>query len=154
VVYSPVGGGHRSAALAVDEAARAKGLTTCLVNAFDHAPKWAGDAYLAAHLTSTNATPGLYGRMFEGRNRRDTVLDPLRRRLDNLVFGRLAQDVKALAPRAVIATHHLPLVVLGHARLRSALRAPLLAVVTDYAAHACWAEDGVDGWAVSCSTAL
>jgi processive 1,2-diacylglycerol beta-glucosyltransferase len=58
-----------------------------------------------------------------------------------------------MRPRAVIATHHLPLVVLGRARLRGKLDAPLIGVVTDYTAHAVWAEKGVDAFCVACPLA-
>ncbi|MDB4937495.1 MAG: diglucosyldiacylglycerol synthase rane anchor synthesis [Labilithrix sp.] len=148
VVYSPVGGGHKSAALATAEAARARGLRVEVVSAFDHAPRWAGDAYVRAHLTGQSAAPELYGQMYFAANRRGDALEPLRLGLDNLVFGGLADHVRALAPRAVVATHHLPLVVLGRSRRKGTLDAPLLGVVTDYTAHACWAERGVDAWAV------
>ena len=148
VVYSPVGGGHKSAALATVEAARARGLTVELVDAFAHAPKWAGEAYVRAHLTGQSAAPDLYGQMYFAANRRGDPLEPLRLQIDNLVYGALADHVRSLAPRAIVATHHLPLVVLGRARRKGTLDAPLVGVVTDYTAHACWAERGVDAWAV------
>jgi processive 1,2-diacylglycerol beta-glucosyltransferase len=153
VVYSPVGGGHKAAALALAEAARARGLRVEVLDAFEHAPRWAGNAYLAAHLAGQNAAPELYGRMYENANHRDGLFEPLRHELDNLVFGALAARVRELAPAAVIATHHLPLVVLGRARRQGRLAAPLVGVVTDYTTHACWAEDGVDLWAVPCEQA-
>ena len=148
VVYSPVGGGHKSAALATAEAARARGLSVEVVDAFAHAPRWAGEAYVGAHLAGQSAAPELYGQMYFAANRRGDALEPLRLGLDNLVFGGLADHVRSLAPRAIVATHHLPLVVLGRARRKGTLDAPLLGVVTDYTAHACWAERGVDAWAV------
>lgn len=148
VVYSPVGGGHESAAMATAEAARARGLRVEVLDTFAHGPRWAGHAYVRAHLTGQSAAPELYGHMYSAANRRGDPLEPLRLRLDNLVFGALADRVRSLAPRAVIATHHLPLVVLGRARRKGTLDAPLLGVVTDYTAHACWAERGVDAWAV------
>jgi processive 1,2-diacylglycerol beta-glucosyltransferase len=153
VVHSPVGGGHKSAAFAVAEAARARGLSAMMLDAFEHAPRWAGEAYLAAHLAGQNAAPDLYGRMYESANRRGDVLEPLRLRLDSIVFRALAERVRELAPRVVVATHHLPLVVLGRERRKGRLLSPLVGVVTDYTSHACWAEDGVDLWAVPCREA-
>ncbi|MDF2693496.1 MAG: diglucosyldiacylglycerol synthase rane anchor synthesis, partial [Labilithrix sp.] len=153
VVHSPVGGGHKAAALAVVEAARSRGLSASLLDAFEYAPRWVGEAYLAAHLAGQNAAPDLYGLMYESANRRGDVLESLRLRVDSLLFRALAEHVRELAPRAVIATHHLPLVVLGRERRKQRLAAPLLGVVTDYTTHACWAEDGVDVWAVPCSEA-
>lgn len=148
IVYSPVGGGHKSAALATAEAARARGLRVETIDAFAHGPKWAGEAYVGAHLTGQSAAPDLYGQMYFAANHRGDPFEAFRLGIDNLVFGSLADRVRALAPRAVIATHHLPLVVLGRARRKGSLEAPVLGVVTDYTAHACWAERGVDAWAV------
>lgn len=153
VVHSPVGGGHKAAALAVAEAATARGLRVTIIDAFEHAPKWAGDAYVRAHLTGQNSAPEFYGQMYFAANRRDGAFEPLRLGIDNLLFGALADHVTSLAPRAVVATHHLPLVVLGRARRKGLLDAPVLGVVTDYTAHACWAERGVDTWAVPTNAA-
>lgn len=150
VVFSPVGGGHKAAALAIVEEAKGRGLSVEVVNTFDHAPRWVGDAYLAAHLAGQNAAPELYGHLYENANRRDGVFEPLRLELDNLLFGDLLHHVRSLDPTAIIATHHLPLVVLGRARRQGRLDAPLTGVVTDYTSHACWAEEGVDRWAVPC----
>jgi hypothetical protein len=95
VVYSPVGGGHKAAATAVAERARARGLSVEIIDAFAHAPKWAGDAYLTAHLTGQNATPDLYGEMYFASNRRNDLFEPIRLGIDNLVFGALADRVRA-----------------------------------------------------------
>jgi processive 1,2-diacylglycerol beta-glucosyltransferase len=153
VVHCPVGGGHKAAALAITEAARARGLSVEVVDAFAHAPRWAGDAYLAAHLTGQNAVPDFYGEMYFAANHRGGLLDPLRVGFDGVVFGGLAAHVASLSPRAIVATHHLPLVVLGRERTRARLAAPLAGVITDYMAHACWVEPGVDAFAVPAEAA-
>jgi processive 1,2-diacylglycerol beta-glucosyltransferase len=144
VIHTPVGGGHRSAAMAVAEAAHDRGLAVEILDTFDHAPRVFGRAYLTAHLTAQGALPELYGSAYFGWNHRDGALEPVRRGIDHLAWSGLVRRVIELEPRAVVATHHLPLVVLGRARLRGLLRSPLVGVVTDYGAHAVWAERGVD----------
>lgn len=153
IVYTPVGGGHRAAALAVAEEARARGLRVELLDLFEHAPAFLGQSYVTAHLTGQRALPNFYGAAYFAANRREGALEPVRRGFDHVAFAGLVKRVVALAPRAVVATHHLPLVVLGRARRTGALAAPLLGVVTDYTAHACWAEPGVDSFAVGCDLA-
>jgi processive 1,2-diacylglycerol beta-glucosyltransferase len=153
VTYTPVGGGHQAAAMAVAEAARRRGESVELVDAFDYAPRWFGDAYLGAHLAGQGRVPKVYGSAYSAANHRGGALDPLRRGFDHLAFLPLLKFVCDLGPRAVVATHHLPLLVLGRARRRGWLEAPLLGVVTDYTAHACWAEPGVDAFAVACPSA-
>lgn len=144
VTFSPVGGGHKGAALALQEAAEARGLRTVLLDAFDFAPRWFGDMYLRAHLAGQGLVPDLYGSAYSAANHARGVLDPLRRGMDELTFAKLGVHVRDLRPRAVLATHHLPLVALAHERRRGRLTAPLGCVVTDYTAHAVWVEAGVD----------
>jgi processive 1,2-diacylglycerol beta-glucosyltransferase len=153
VVFSPVGGGHKAAALAIAEALRARGESVELLDAFEHAPRLFGRAYLGAHLAGQSALPNLYGSAYFAANHRGGPFDPIRRGVDHVAFLPLLKRVCAMKPRVVIATHHLPLVVLGRARRKGWLDAPLVGVVTDYTAHACWAEAGVDAFAVPCARA-
>jgi processive 1,2-diacylglycerol beta-glucosyltransferase len=153
VAFTPVGGGHKAAALALAEAARARGLSVEVVDTFEHTARFIGDAYKTAHITGQSAVPELYGSAYFAANRRGGTLEPVRRGFDHVVFAGLEKRVRELAPRVVVATHHLPLVVLGRARRRGRLAAPLLGVITDYTAHACWAEAGVDAFCVPCPLA-
>ena len=153
LVYAPVGAGHKMAALSTAEAARRRGLVVEVLDLFELAPRVVGQSYVAAHLTGQRVVPDLYGSAYFAANRRDGVLEPVRRGFDHMAFAGLVKRVAELAPRAVVATHHLPLVVLGRARRRGDLAAPLVGVVTDYTAHACWAEKGVDAFCVACPRA-
>ncbi len=148
VVHTPVGGGHKAAALALAEAGRARGLSVVVLDTFEHAPRIFGGAYLAAHLAAQGAVPELYGSAYFGTNRRDGTLEPLRRGIDHVAWAGLVRAVIELDPGAIVATHHLPLVVVGRARRSERVLAPLLGVVTDYGAHAVWAERGVDALCV------
>jgi processive 1,2-diacylglycerol beta-glucosyltransferase len=154
VVHSPVGGGHKAAALAVAEAARARGLEVVVLDTFEHAPSVLGRAYLGVHLTAQGGIPALYGAAYFNRNHRDGAFEPLRRGIDHVAWAGLVARVVELQPRAVIATHHLPLVVLGRARRKGRLACPLVGVVTDYGTHAVWAEKGLDALCVPRGHAL
>lgn len=145
-VYTPVGGGHKAAALATSEAARARGLSVESRDLFQLAPRLFGDTYVAAHLNGTARTPNLYGKGYFSSNRRGGALEPMRLTFDRMVFGKLLREVRALSPRVIVATHHLPLVVLGRARRKGLLDVPVVGIVTDYTAHAVWAERGVDAF--------
>ncbi len=145
-VFTRVGGGHKSAALAVCEAARDAGLSAESRDLFDLGPRVFGDAYLGWHLRTTARNPQLYGAAYFGSNRRGGALEPLRLTFDRVVFRKLLREVERIAPRVIVATHHLPLVVLGRARRKGMLHVPVVGVVTDYTAHAVWAERGVDAF--------
>jgi processive 1,2-diacylglycerol beta-glucosyltransferase len=72
----------------------------------------------------------------------------VRRAADHVAWAGLVKRVVALAPRAVIASHPRPRVVLGRARRKGRLHCPLIGVVTDYGTHAVWAEKGLDALCV------
>jgi processive 1,2-diacylglycerol beta-glucosyltransferase len=148
IVHSSVGGGHKAAAFALAETARARGLEVVVLDTFDHAPRVLGRAYLGAHLTAQAGIPALYGSAYFAANHRDGALEPIRRGIDHVAWAGLVARVVALSPRAVIATHHLPLLVLGRARRKGRLECSLVGVVTDYGTHAVWAEKGVDALCV------
>src|ERR1019366_147589 len=148
IVHSAVGGGHKAAAAAIAEAASDRGLSTVVLDTFEHAPRVFGQAYLAAHLAWQGALPELYGKAYFGANHRDGAFEPVRRGFDHIAWAGLVRAVMSFAPRAVIATHHLPLVVLGRARRPGWLGEPPVGVVTAYGTHAVWAERGVDALCV------
>lgn len=144
VLHVPAGGGHRAAARAIAEAADARGVDAEVVDALELTPAWFAQAYVGAHLLSTERAPALYGEGYRAMNRRSAVRDGLRHAVDRAVGAKLRRFVVERRADAVIATHFYPLDVLGDARRAGDLGAPLVGVVTDYATHAFWAERGVD----------
>lgn len=145
-VFTRVGGGHKAAALAVAERAREEGMCAESRDIFDLGPRLFGDAYLKWHLETTSRSPKFYGRAYYGSNQRGGALEPLRLTIDRVLFRKLLGEVERIAPRVIVATHHIPLVVLGRARRKGLLNVPVIGVVTDYTAHAVWAERGVDAF--------
>ena len=152
-VHCPAGGGHRAAAQAIAEAAAEAGIECEVLDALELCPPWFARAYVGAHLGSSEHAPWLYGAGFHALDRRRGVAVDVRRAIDRSLGGRLLQRVRERAVRApglvVIGTHFFPLAALGSARSRGLLSAPLVGVVTDYAAHAFWAEAGVDRYSVA-----
>jgi processive 1,2-diacylglycerol beta-glucosyltransferase len=153
VVYTPVGAGHKAAAMATAEAARARGLDVETFDLFDFAPRFVARTYLTAHFGGQGVAPALYGSAYFESNHRGGPFEPVRRSFDHVVFAKLVRAMETLRPRAIVATHHLPLVVLGRARRLGRVTAPLTGVVTDYTSHAVWAEKGVDAFCVPCPLA-
>ncbi|APR82951.1 UDP-N-acetylglucosamine--N-acetylmuramyl-(pentapeptide) pyrophosphoryl-undecaprenol NAG transferase [Minicystis rosea] len=150
VLHVPAGGGHKAAARAVAEAAVARGVEAEVVDALDLTPPWFARAYVGAHLQSTERAPSFYGQGYHALDQRHPLVDGVRGTFDRAVGARLLSYVAESRPDAIVATHFFPLEILGHARLAAARRAPrapippVVGVVTDYAAHAFWAEPGVD----------
>jgi processive 1,2-diacylglycerol beta-glucosyltransferase len=145
VLFVPAGGGHKAAARAVVEAAEARGVEAELVDALALTPPWFARAYVGTHLQSTERTPALYGHGYDALDLRHPLVDGVRGGFDRAVGARLLDHAERSGADAIVSTHFFPLEVLGHARLAGRRRiAPVVGVVTDYAAHAFWAEPGVD----------
>jgi len=144
ILHCPAGGGHKAAGDALAEHAATIGAQTHVLDALGATPRWFGRGYVQAHLTTTKLAPAIYGYGYDRLNRRHPTLDRVRRKLDWTLGQGLVDMVLDQRPDMVIATHFYPLAVLGRARLRGKLPVPLIGVVTDYAAHAFWAEPGVD----------
>jgi processive 1,2-diacylglycerol beta-glucosyltransferase len=147
VLHVPAGGGHKAAARAIAEAATARGLEAEVVDALELTPPWFARAYVGAHLQSTERAPSFYGQGYHALDQRNALVDGVRGTFDRAVGARLLAYAAGSGADAIIATHFFPLEILGHARRRAGRRGlatPVVGVVTDYAAHAFWAEPGVD----------
>jgi processive 1,2-diacylglycerol beta-glucosyltransferase len=149
LLHCPAGGGHLAAARALALAAEELGLAAAVVDALDRTPGWFGRSYVEAHLKTTQHAPWAYGFGYQRLNRRHPTLDRVRRSFDRRMGSALLADPRVAHADVVVATHFFPLSVLGGARLRGELAAPLVGVVTDFAAHAFWAEPGVDLFCVA-----
>jgi processive 1,2-diacylglycerol beta-glucosyltransferase len=144
ILHVPAGGGHKAAARAIAEAAVARGAEVEVQDALELTPPWFARAYVDAHLRSTEHTPAFYGYGYSALDQRHALVDGVRGIFDRAVGARLTRFAVERRADVIVSTHFFPLEVLGHARLTGALRTPLVGVVTDYAAHAFWAEPGVD----------
>jgi processive 1,2-diacylglycerol beta-glucosyltransferase len=146
ILHCRAGGGHIAAAEAIGERARARGVGARVVDALSFCPPWFARAYVHAHLRSSAYLPHLYGTAYFAFNRRAAVESELRNRIDHWVGKGLREEVLRSRPLAVIATHFFPMGTLALARRERVLTAPLVEVVTDYSAHAVWAEPGADAY--------
>jgi processive 1,2-diacylglycerol beta-glucosyltransferase len=144
VLHVPAGGGHRAAALAIEETARSRGIPATVVDALSLAPPIFARAYVGTHLFGSAETPTLYGASFVLSNHRDPVREQFRKALDHAVGKKLVELVRTMKPRAIVCTHFYPLVELGQLRRQGLLDCPLVAVVTDYVTHAVWCVEGTD----------
>jgi processive 1,2-diacylglycerol beta-glucosyltransferase len=146
LLHCRAGGGHTAAAKALAERAQARGLATRVIDALSLSPPWFARAYVDAHLRSSALFPRVYGTTYFALNHRSAFEGALRRRFDDWIAKDLLSEVIGSDALAVITTHFFPMGALGRARMERKLAAPLIEVVTDYAAHAVWAEPGGDAY--------
>src|SRR5258706_3937101 len=146
ILQCPAGGGHKAAAMAIAERAEGRGLRARIIDALSFAPPWFAKLYVDTHLRSSAYVPKLYGSAYFASNHRSAVDGELRKRFDHWIGRPLLRQVLSSDPLAVVTTHFFPMIKLGWARQHGALKAPLIEVITDYAAHAVWAEPGADAY--------
>jgi len=146
ILHCPAGGGHKAAAMAIAEHAEARGIGARVIDALSFAPAWFARFYVDTHLRSSAYIPRLYGSAYFASNHRSAVDGELRKRFDEWIGKPLLDEVLSSEPLAVIATHFFPMGRLVWARQRGRLEEPLVEVITDYAAHAVWAEPGADAY--------
>ncbi len=149
VLYCSTGAGHRAAAAAVEEAAVARGLPVRTLDALSYTPSWFANAYTDAHYRSSAFAPGLYGTAYDLSNHRSNPDGAIRQAADRYLSRRLVATLAELDPLAVIATHFYPSAALRPAYRQGLLTAPILGVITDFAAHAWWAEPDLDAYCVA-----
>jgi processive 1,2-diacylglycerol beta-glucosyltransferase len=146
ILHCPAGGGHKAAASAVAESAERRGIGARVIDALSFAPAWFARFYVDTHRRSSAYIPKLYGSAYFASNHRSAVDGDLLRRFDGWLGGPLLEEIASSDPLAVVTTHFFPMGRLVRARRKGELKAPLVEVITDYAAHAVWAEPGADAY--------
>ena len=145
VVSASIGGGHVSAARALEEAAGAGGLEVKHVDMLDYTTAPFQKLYKRTYFDLVRTAPDLVdwlGKRMDRLPREDkTRRERVRARLTRLVSYKLPRLIRAYAPDVIVHTHFLPPEILS--TLGSRLAAPQTVVVTDFAAHSLWLQPGV-----------
>ena len=144
ILYTPAGGGHRAAAMAI--AAQLGGVVE-VRDVLEFAPSWfAYDrAWKLIQQRGGHAWDWIFDETDRGLN-----LDPVRLPLHRALFGALDRWLIEFAPTHVICTHYLP--ALAVARVREQLGARVIMTVTDHQTHRAWVGPGVDTYCVADET--
>jgi len=146
LLYVSAGGGHRSAALALEEEASRRGLSVRAVDLLDFGDgllRWAFRDLYVLLGERFKAGCGVLYRATDGRARSrflsSWAAGLLTRRLSS--FREL---VSSLSPRLCLCTHFTPASLMCEIRERGLWRGTVASVVTDYALHGFWFDPRVD----------
>lgn len=142
--------GHQRAADAVREALSllTPSWETAGVDAFSYAYPRAGKIIARTYLEILRHTPILWDYMYDNP---DVVLATREvRDLLNLVsLPKMRRLLKQHNPRALVCTQAVPCSVFAAEKRRGKLHIPLIAVLTDFAAHSYWVHPEVDLYCVA-----
>ena len=151
ILHASAGGGHRQAALALCEAAQARGDTAVVRDILDFVPALFSRTYASGYLNLVRAAPELWGYLYARTDRKSQrpVARRVRAGFQKLNATSFYHFLREEAPDAVLSTHFLPLELIASMRARTRYALPLFGVVTDYAAHALWYCAGVNAYYVA-----
>jgi processive 1,2-diacylglycerol beta-glucosyltransferase len=146
------GGGHLAAARALHDAWRTlrPGDTVRTVDLLDLVSRLQRSLYIQTYVKLVEHAPELWGLVFRQTDNPGLVrrLTRFRRAFAQATNRRFVRLLRQFRPDAVLATHYLPVEVLGHVAPETPR--PLdVCVVTDFEAHALWMEQAVDLYCVA-----
>jgi processive 1,2-diacylglycerol beta-glucosyltransferase len=144
-----VGCGHARAAAAVHAALVEEdaGLDAAFIEALEGAPRWFERLYRDGYLAAIRHAPRAVGALYDWTDsplREERALAALLDRGEDALLGGFRAREELRTADVVVSTHFLATAVLGRMRLRGALGAPLVTIVTDEHPHAVWLHRGSD----------
>lgn len=154
ILYSSGGGvGHKSAALALEEAFRQRGVSEVRSeDALKHGSSLYRELYTSFYVELSENAPTLWEYIYELADNNETkFVNEIRTFLDRLGVTELDNLVEAYQPDTIVCTHFLPLHLLARQKRKGLLAdsIPLSAVVTDYTGHAYWVYPEVDRYFIA-----
>jgi processive 1,2-diacylglycerol beta-glucosyltransferase len=155
ILYASAGNGHRRAAEALAEAARADHHTVTVRDVLDFTSPLYRSTYAQGYLRLVRSAPELWGYLYSQSDRHaqrpfDRRLRTLFNRLNTVSFWRFYQRE---APDAVLCTHFMPLELIASLSPQKRRGIRVHGVVTDFAVHALWFAKGVDAYYVATAEA-
>ncbi len=154
ILYAAIGGGHASAAHALQKAFAARGVRYVIVkDVLEFGGKVLKRAVVGSYTVSEKA-PLLYKMYYESGD----VSDPRWAEIKNLLRGQaqrpmfaltLDRFVKKFKPDVIIGTHFMPLEILYPLKRKQEITAPMYEVITDFMVSSDWIQSGVDAYFVA-----
>ncbi len=142
LVYGFEPSGHASAAIALQAAAKARGLEAERLNVSLH-HRWFGPAVARAYMALIQRFPGVWRALYDNERVANVAL-AWRRIYLILNHRKLERTLARLRPDVIVCTHAPPLGALALEKERGGLSCPLAGVVTDFKAHTYWIRPGAD----------
>ncbi len=155
ILHASIGGGHASAANALQRAFAQRGVRDVVVqDVLEFGGKVLQRAVVGSYTMTSEKAPLLWKMFYESGD----VSDPQSAASKNKWRGRaerpmfalpLQRFVKKYAPDIIIGTHFMPLEILLPRKRKGKLGAPLYEVITDFMISSDWIQNGVDAYFVA-----
>ena len=148
IVAASAGAGHLRAAQALEETAREQ-LSNWEIQNVDilsFTSSLYRKVYAQGYQNMVDRAPALWGMLYRATEKKKSgnLTKKISHGFNKIEFSKFRHFVRDWHPDCVIATHFLPGQVFEHYRRRNRDRFPFWMVLTDYDAHAFWAQPSVD----------
>ncbi|MDI1479366.1 glycosyltransferase [Polyangium sp. y55x31] len=151
LLHASAGAGHRKAAEAIERGLRRRGISPTIADALTYTSPLFRRAYVRGYERMVREHSKLWATFFDLTD--TPSLRPMVRsvrRLGHALSTRsLVKRVQEGQFDTIVSTHFLSTEVVGDLRLRGAIGARLVTVVTDYDVHTIWLSKGVDFYLVA-----
>lgn len=155
ILYASIGGGHASAARALEKVFRERGIADIENrDVFEFGGELLRKAVVGSYTVTSEKAPFLWKIFYESGD----VSNPERGEFKNQLRGQaqrplfvltLDRFVKKYAPDIIIGTHFMPLEILMPLKRKGEITAPMYEVITDFMVSSDWIQNGVDAYFVA-----
>ncbi|MBI4671887.1 MAG: hypothetical protein HY741_09510 [Chloroflexi bacterium] len=155
ILHASIGGGHASAADALQKAFALRGVSDVVVkDVFEFGGKVLQRAVVGGYTVTSEKAPRLWKMFYESGD----VSDPRWAKIKNRLRGQaqrplfvltLDKFVKEYTPDIIIGTHFMPIEILLPLKRKGELTAPVYEVITDFMVSSDWIQNGVDAYFVA-----
>jgi len=155
ILYASIGGGHKSAANALQKAFAQRGVKDVTVrDVLEFGGEVLRRAVVGSYLVTSEKAPVLWKMFYKSGD----VSDPQWAEIKNQLRGHaqrplfaltLDRFVKKYAPDMIIGTHFMPVEILLPLKRKGELGVPLYEVITDFMISSDWIQNGVDAYFVA-----
>lgn len=155
ILHASIGGGHKSAANALQQAFAQRGVTEVVVkDVFEFGGPAFERVVAGGYKVTSEKAPLLWKMFYESGD----VGDPRWAKIKNQLRGQaqrpmfvltLDKFVQEYAPDILIGTHFMPLEILLPLKRKGEITAPLYEVITDFMVSSDWIQNGVDRYFVA-----
>lgn len=137
------GGGHNSAALAVHEEFKSRGVECVTLDMYYHVSEILGFTVSKGYLLSVDALAKSYSTVYKHlEKRKKSAFSPIVGSF-SLLAARLLGFVSDFAPDIIVCTHVFAALAVKHLRYRYKISAKTIGILTDFTVHPFW-EDVTD----------
>jgi len=148
LLSASTGGGHNSAAYAIENSLEKVGCEVSLVDALKFSSPILDRIVSGGYEKSAKYIPKTFGAIYKisSVESRKEDIDVLIRQVIGRKILHLVQKIK---PDAIIGTHPFPLVSLMRYKEKGIINVPIVSVLTDYTAHPLYMQKNIDAYIIA-----